>query len=93
MPTPARGSSTPAYDGALLLQRTAVLLPKIILVVLLAAIVASLFSGLFFLMKDESRQRRMLTALKVRVGLSIVLLIFLALAFSQGWLKPHGLQP
>ena len=67
--------------------------PKIILVALLAAIVASLFSGLFFMMKDESRERRMLTALKVRVGLSIVLLIFLALAFSQGWLKPHGIQP
>jgi hypothetical protein len=67
-----------------------VLLPKIILVVLLLAIVASLFSGLFFLMKDDSRQRRTLTALKVRVALSIVLLIFLALAFSQGWLRPHG---
>jgi len=74
-------------------KRNAVLLPKIILVVLLLAIVASLFSGLFFLMKDESRQRRTLTALKVRVGLSIVLLIFLALAFSQGWLEPHGLKP
>lgn len=69
------------------------LLPKIILVVLLLAIVASLFSGLFFLMKDDSRQRRVLTALKVRVALSIVLLIFLALAFSQGWLRPHGLTP
>lgn len=68
-------------------------LPKIILVVLLLAIVASLFSGLFFLMKDDSSKRRTLTALKVRVGLSIVLLIFLALAFTNGWLKPHGLQP
>jgi cytochrome bd-type quinol oxidase subunit 2 len=68
-----------------------VLLPKIILVVLLLAIVASLFSGLFFLMKDDSRQRRTLTALKVRVALSIVLLVFLAVAFSQGWLRPHGL--
>ena len=69
------------------------LLPKIILVVLLMAIVASLFSGLFFLMKDESRQCRTLTALKVRVGLSIALLVFLALAFTNGWLKPHGLAP
>ena len=69
------------------------MLPKIILVVLLMAIVASLFSGLFFLIKDESRQRRTLTALKIRVGLSIALLLFLALAFSQGWLQPHGLQP
>ncbi len=69
------------------------MLAKVVLVVLLLAIVASLFSGLFFLMRDESRDRRLLTALKVRVGLSILLLIFLALAFSQGWLKPHGLQP
>ena len=69
------------------------MLAKTILVVLLLAIVASLFSGLFFLMKDDSRERRVLTALKVRVGLSIALLIFLALAFSQGWLEPHGVQP
>ena len=69
------------------------MLAKIILVVLLLGIVASLFSGLFFLMKDDSRERRLLPALKVRVGLSIALLIFLALAFSQGWLEPHGVQP
>ena len=69
------------------------MLAKATLIVLLLAIVASLFSGLFFLMNDESRERRVLTALKVRVGLSILLLIFLALAFSQGWLRPHGLQP
>lgn len=69
------------------------MLAKIILVGLLLAIVASLFSGLFFLMKDDSRERRVLTALKIRVGLSIALLIFLALAFSQGWLEPHGVRP
>ena len=67
------------------------MLPKIIILVLLAAIVTSLFTGLFFMMKDDSDRRRTLTALKIRVGLSITLLIFLALAFSQGWLKPHGL--
>ena len=69
------------------------MLPKIILVVLLMAIVASLFSGLFFLMHDDSSKRRTLTALKIRVGLSIALLVFLALAFTHGWLKPHGLTP
>jgi hypothetical protein len=70
-----------------------VLWPKIVIVVLLLAIVASLFSGLFFLMKDDSRARRTLTALKVRVGLSIALLVFLAIAFANGWLRPHGLSP
>ena len=69
------------------------MLPKIIIVVLLLAIVASLFSGLFFLMNDDSTRRRTLTALKVRVGLSIALVVFLALAFANGWLKPHGLTP
>lgn len=67
------------------------MLPKLIILALLAAIVASLFSGLFFLMKDDSARRRTLTALKVRVALSIALLVFLALAFFEGWLRPHGL--
>lgn len=67
------------------------MLPKIILLTLLAAIVASLFSGLFFLLNDKSDKRRMLTALKVRVALSITLLVFLAVAFMNGWLQPHGL--
>lgn len=66
------------------------MLPKLILVLLLLAIVASLFSGLFFLMKDDSSRRRTLWALKIRVGLSIALLVFLALAFMNGWLRPHG---
>lgn len=67
------------------------MLPKIILLALLAAIVASLFSGLFFLLNDKSDKRRTLTALKVRVALSITLLVFLAIAFMNGWLQPHGL--
>ncbi|HUS25072.1 MAG TPA: twin transmembrane helix small protein [Candidatus Binatia bacterium] len=67
------------------------MLPKIILLLLLAGIVVSLFSGLYFLLHDRSDRRRVLTALKFRVGLSIALLVFLALAFINGWLKPHGL--
>lgn len=63
---------------------------KLIIVALLLAIVASLFSGLFFLMNDPSSRRRTLTALKIRVALSIALLVFLALAFTRGWLQPHG---
>lgn len=59
---------------------------KIIVLLLLAAIVASLFSGLFFLARDEHDSTRLLTSLKVRVGLSIVLIIFLISAFSLGWI-------
>lgn len=67
--------------------------PKIIVVLLLAAIVATLFSGLFFMMKDASGKRRMLTALKIRVALSITLIAFLALAYYMEWIVPHGLRP
>jgi len=61
---------------------------KIIVLVLLAAIVLALFSGLFFLVKDEDHPNspRLLTALKVRVGLSILLVLLLVVSFQMGWL-------
>jgi hypothetical protein len=66
---------------------------KAVILLLLLAIVTSLFSGLFFLLRDPSSKRRTLTALKVRVELSITLVVFLAVAFFMGWLRPHGLTP
>ena len=55
---------------------------KTFVLVMLVAIVASLFSALFFLTRrDEKSSRHMLTALKVRVGLSITLVAFLVAAY------------
>jgi len=64
---------------------------KIIVFVLLAAVVLSLFSGLFFLVKDKDAQEstRMLTSLKIRVGLSLALIILLVLSYSFGWIAPR----
>jgi hypothetical protein len=61
---------------------------KFIVLILLAAVVVSLFSGLFFLVKDRDspESTRMLTSLKIRVGLSITLVIFLVAAYSLGWI-------
>lgn len=61
---------------------------KIIVLVLLAAIVVALFSGLFFLAKDKDHppSPRLLTALKVRVGLSILLVVLLVVSYQMGWL-------
>jgi len=61
---------------------------KIIVLVLLAAIVIALFSGLFFLVKDKDHPNspRLLTALKVRVGLSIALVLLLVLSYKFGWI-------
>ena len=61
---------------------------KIIVLVLLAAIVIALFSGLFFLAKDKDHppSPRLLTALKVRVALSISLVVLLVVSYQMGWL-------
>ena len=61
---------------------------KIVLLTLLAAVVISLLSGLFFLVKDKDspNSTRMLTSLKIRVGLSIALIALLVTSYFAGWL-------
>lgn len=59
---------------------------KILIVVLLFAIIISLFSGLFFLVKDEGKTSRTVNALTVRVTLSVLLLALLAYAVVSGQL-------
>lgn len=60
---------------------------KVVVILLLLAIVTSLASGLWFLAKDDQGSTRVLTALKVRVSLSAVLILFLVIAYFQGWLQ------
>ena len=61
---------------------------KALILILLAAVVVSLFSGLFFLVKDSDSpgSTRMLTSLKIRVVLSIALIVFLVAAYFFGWI-------
>ncbi len=61
---------------------------KILVLLLLAAIVISLGSGLFFLTRDDAGSGRMLRALKIRVALSISLILFLLASFYFGWIGP-----
>jgi hypothetical protein len=68
-------------------------LVKIVIVVLLLAILASLMTSMSFLIRDESSRRRTLTALKLRVALSITLMLFVLLSWHMGWIEPHGLIP
>jgi hypothetical protein len=62
---------------------------KVIVLILLAAVVVSLFSGLFFLVRDRDspESTRMLTSLKIRVVLSITLVVFLVAAYLLGWIS------
>ncbi|HET8597048.1 MAG TPA: twin transmembrane helix small protein [Castellaniella sp.] len=63
---------------------------KVLIVILFLAIVASLGSALMFLMQDQGRSGRMAWALTWRVGLSIVLFLFLLLAHALGWIDATG---
>ena len=60
------------------------MLIKIIIVVMLALIVGSLFSALFFMYKDQGRNKRTVKALTVRISLSIALFVLLMAAFYFG---------
>jgi hypothetical protein len=65
---------------------------KAIVIIVLAAIVVALFSALVFLLRDRGHGTRMLTALKIRVGLSICLVAFLVLSYYMGWISPNGMR-
>jgi hypothetical protein len=65
---------------------------KVLIVLTLAAIVASLFSGLFHLVKDEGQSKRMVNALTVRVALSVLLFILLFVAWRAGLIEPQHVR-
>lgn len=61
---------------------------KYIVYVLLAAIVASLGTGLFYLRRESADSAKMLRALQVRVALSAALILMLVAAYFLGWINP-----
>ena len=72
---------------------------KILVALAFLAIIASLGSALFFMMRrggnddrgDQARGRRMARALTLRVGLSIALFLCLLAAWKLGYIQPTGL--
>jgi hypothetical protein len=57
---------------------------KLLVVLLLLAIVGSLFSGLFYLYRDRGAGERTVRALTQRIGLSIALFLMLLAGFRFG---------
>lgn len=66
---------------------------KALILLLLVAILVSLFSGLFFLNRDQGNSRRLLNALTVRIVLSVLLFLLLLVAWRMGAIQPHALVP
>jgi len=59
------------------------------ILVTLLVIVASLGSGLFYLMKDRGDSRRTLNALTLRIALSVILFLLILLGFLTGVITPN----
>ena len=65
---------------------------KIIVIVGLIAVIASLFSALYYLYHDRGHGTRMVKMLALRVALSASLVAFLVFSYWVGWIAPNGLR-
>ncbi len=65
------------------------MLIKAIIIAFLIFVFASLGTGLYYLVKDESRSSRTVKALSIRIGISLALFILLMVAYFLGWLTPN----
>lgn len=63
---------------------------KYFLLLFFIFIVYSLGSALYYMMKDEGGSKRMVKALTMRIGISMLLFVFLIFSFWMGWIKPTG---
>ncbi|MGI0119766.1 twin transmembrane helix small protein [Zooshikella sp. RANM57] len=63
---------------------------KTVILILLAAVVVSLASGFYFLIHDRSKTNRLVNSLKVRVGLTLIILLLLAYGYYTGEFQPKS---
>jgi hypothetical protein len=64
---------------------------RILVLFLVFVMLASLFSGLFFLYKDKSGSDRMVKALTVRIAIAITIFLILMGSYYFGLISPQGL--
>jgi VIT1/CCC1 family predicted Fe2+/Mn2+ transporter len=57
---------------------------KIVVILFLVFILGSLFSALYFLVRDKGQGERTVKALTVRITLSVVLFVLLMLGYYSG---------
>lgn len=67
---------------------------KLIAIVLLIAAVVALARALMSLVRGEDKEGgKTMHALAWRVGLSVVVFLFILLSIRMGWVKPHDVNP
>ncbi|MDH3693831.1 MAG: twin transmembrane helix small protein [Gammaproteobacteria bacterium] len=66
------------------------MISKILLTFLIVAMVASLFSALWFMVKDRGEGTRTVKALTVRVGIWVFLFVLLGIGVYTGLIEPSN---
>ncbi len=62
---------------------------KLLVIVILLGILASLSAGLFFLVRNKDGSGRVLRALTIRIVLSVLLFLILMAAWFTGLIEPN----
>ena len=63
---------------------------RIIILILVVAVLASLFAGLFFVYKDKGATNRAVMSLTIRIALSIIVFLVLIGSYYFGLISPRG---
>ena len=66
---------------------------RIVVIVVFLGILVSLGSALYQLTRANNDSRKMVRALTVRIGLSVLLFALLMVAWYLGLIEPHGIEP
>jgi hypothetical protein len=64
---------------------------RIVIIILLVVVLASLFSGLYFVYHDRGTTNRAVIALTIRIAVSLVVFALLMASYYFGWIGPGGL--
>lgn len=66
-------------------------LKTLLIVAFLILILWNLGAGLYYMLVDKGQTKRTVNALTRRIGLSVALILLVALAIYMGWITPHGI--
>jgi hypothetical protein len=64
---------------------------RIVVILLLLVVLASLFSGLYFVYKDKGSTNRAVIALTIRIAVSVLVFVILMVSYYFGWIGERGL--
>jgi succinate dehydrogenase/fumarate reductase cytochrome b subunit len=65
---------------------------KLIIIGFLGLIVYNLAAGCYYMLHDKGNSNRTVKSLSWRIGLSLALVILIAIGVKTGYIQPHGVQ-